>query len=104
MNANERKKKIEAIRKQREELRAKMNSLLGKERADENRNLERKIRLIGASVLEESKTNAKVNEWLTNLLNKKLTAASDRAACNLPPMPTTSANGGSSNENATKTT
>ena len=84
MDANDRKKRIERIRAQREQLRARMNSLLGDERAEENKKSARKAKLLGALIFGEAAKNEKTKAWMTQFLDKRLTSAGDRALFDLP--------------------
>jgi hypothetical protein len=85
MDANDRNKRIERIRAQRDQLRARMNSLLGQERADQNRNLARKAKILGETILGEAAENEKTKLWMTQFLDKRLTSDRDRALFDLPP-------------------
>lgn len=84
MDANERSKRIELLRAQREQLRARMNFLLGKERAEENKKAAHKARLLGELLLGEAANNEKTRNWVTQFLDKRLTSDRDRALFDLP--------------------
>jgi hypothetical protein len=84
MDASDRNKRIERIRAQREQLRARMNSLLGQERAEENKKAARKAKLLGELLLGEAAQNEKTKSWITQFLDKRLTAMGERALFDLP--------------------
>ena len=103
MDANERSKRIELLRVQREQLRARMNSLLGKVRAEENKKAARKAKRLGELLLVEAEKNEKTKSWITQFLDKRLTSAGDRALFDLPtstPQPSVSATGHNPNSAA----
>ena len=72
------------IQEKRKKLLTQLNSILGKERSDENKKAARKANLLGGVILGEAAKNEKMKAWMTQFLDKRLTSVDHRALFDLP--------------------
>ena len=84
MDANERSRRIERLRAQREQLRNRMNCLLGKSRAEENKKAAHKAKLLGELLLRDVTKDESTKSWITQFLDGRLSSAGERALFDLP--------------------